>query len=204
MLPFEDELDLTREIAASRGVTLSHGQAQVVDALSQMWPLNERDLELARRLDAGELDQDQLTCLVPEAWRYRPDRSAVPAAKWRALFAASRFTHDFHVARRPRRAVVAFRGATEDNRDGLAWSYSIHQARYFAKRRQDPHGLPASIWVCRIPTDRWFARYVEQSYENEITADVTGLRIESADHLSPSLRVLVKFRDLTDPFAGAP
>lgn len=197
-----DEIGITKAVAAARGVNLSNEQAQAVSEVSRMWPLNDRDLELARRFDAGELDQDQLTYLVPEAWRNRPDRSAVPAAKWRELFAASRFTHDFHIARRPRRAVVAFRGATEDNRDGLAWSHSIHQARYFARTRQDPHGPPASIWVCRIPTDRWFARYVEQSYENEITADVTGLRIEPADPLSPSMRVLVKFRDLTDPFAG--
>jgi len=143
-------------------------------------------------LTPGEAELATLTYLLPSAWRYRPDHSRVPYEIWREMFLAARFTKDFAIAKRPRHSVVAFRGATAELRQGIGWTLDIDQARYFSHSR---HAPGASVWVCTIPADRMLARYVSESFENEVTADVRGLRI-SEFAFTPAMRLLIVQRRL--------
>ena len=172
------------ELASSRGISLTATEAKVAAELDRFGA----EGELANAFAAGALSRDLLTHLVPEAWRYRTDNSTVPDEVFREMFLAARFTQDFEVAPRPRRAVLAFRGASPRGREGIAWTLDLDQAQYFARAR---HGQTATIWVCRIPADRILARYVRMSSENEVTADVRGLEITELTRLTPRQRLMV-------------
>lgn len=185
-------------IAQAKQIELSMEQAEIASDLSNFAGA-KYESELARLFFDGRLDRTLLTYLVPRAWRFRQDRSPVPVETWRAMFEACSYTKDFVPTRRPRTGVTAFRGATPANRDGLAWTLDIRQARYFAWNRQDPHGPPAQVWVCRIPADRMLGRIVQESFENEVIADARGLPVRDAEPLSPYLRTLIRARAWVAP-----
>ncbi|MGJ4846605.1 hypothetical protein [Leifsonia sp. Le1] len=163
------------------------GIVTLVDRTGNLAP----EAEVVRQFTAGTLTSPMLTFFVPRMWRYRADHSSVPTDVWRAMFERAHYTEDMVVRRRPRRTRLAYRGATEQNKEGLSWSLDVDQARYFARFRQAPKVSTARVWVTRIPADRVFARYMDGS-EKELTADVRGLQIyplEEAYRLSrlPSL-----------------
>lgn len=132
--------------------------------------------EVVLQFTSGALSRDALTFFLPHIWRYRPDDSPIPADVWRAMFQQARYTEDGIVKSRPRGVSRAYRGATEENREGLSWSLDVGQARYFARSRQAPRVTSARVWVANIPADREFARFMD-GWEKEITADVRGLEI---------------------------
>jgi len=144
--------------------------------------------ETVARFKAGALTRGMLTFFVPWLWRDRPDTSPVPNEVWRGMFEQVEYTEDMVVRDRPRRTVRAYRGATAENSDGLAWSLDVEQAKYFARSRQAP-GAHAQVWVANIPPQRIFARFID-GWENEVTADARGLDIRPLEdeHLLPRPR----------------
>jgi len=132
------------------------------------------------RFRSGALTPSMLTFFLPRMWRYRLDHSPVPVEVWRAMFEFAEYTEDMVVRRRRRGTWVAYRGATEANREGLSWTLDVEQARYFARFRQAPGDRSATVWATRIPADRVYARYMDE-YEKELTADVRGLDIRSLE-----------------------
>lgn len=131
---------------------------------------------VVERFEAGGLTPGMLTFFLPRMWRYRLGDSPVPVEVWRAMFEFAEYTEDMVVQRRRRASRVAFRGATQANREGLSWSLDVEQARYFARYRQAPGDRSASVWVTRIPSDRVYARYMDEM-EKELVADVRGLDV---------------------------
>jgi hypothetical protein len=113
---------------------------------------------------------------------------------WREMFHQIPYTVDFRVAPRPIRPLTLFRGATPEKREGISWTLSLDQARYFARYRQAPGTRDATVWVCRVPADRMLARVKEQSFEHEVVADVRGLDIREAEPLSWWHRQMVRYR----------
>jgi hypothetical protein len=142
---------------------------------------------VAERFASGALTPGMLTFFLPRMWQYRDGYSATPLEVWRAMFERVQYTQDRIVQRRPHGTRLAYRGATEANREGLSWSLDVEQARYFARYRQAPRDLSARVWVTRIPSDRVFARFME-GWEKELTADVRGLHIVPLEEW-PSARV---------------
>jgi hypothetical protein len=195
--------ELVTESARRQGISLNARQAALVAEIGWSGRLPEdKHAELLDRFEAGELDQDVLTALGPNLWRNRPDGSGHDYTRWRELLRACRYTRDFHVARRPRGRTLAFRGATEANREGISWSLDISQADYFARSRQDPHGPRATIWACWIPAARELARIGEHGWEKEIVADVRGLSIAPALPLSARTQATVRQRRIRARLAG--
>ncbi|MBF4608935.1 hypothetical protein [Curtobacterium sp. VKM Ac-1393] len=135
---------------------------------------------VVERFESGALTPGMLTFFLPRMWRYRLGDSPVPGEVWRAMFEFAEYTEDMVVQRRRRGTWVAFRGATQANREGLSWSLEVEQARYFARDRQAPGDRSASVWVARIPSDRVYARYMG-GIEKELVADVRGLDVRSLE-----------------------
>lgn len=174
-------LQVHARIAADRGIVLSKADLEVIDsvhATAAVPGASHAAAVLAGRLVNSTVSTAVLTYMVPPLWRFRDDRCAVPTESWRELFAACAYTHDFAVARRPRRwrPYTLYRGATAENRHGLSWTGDIEQARYFARHRQAP-GADARVWRCRVPADRVLARIVAMSWEDEYVADVRGFDV---------------------------
>lgn len=148
---------------------------------------------VAERFSSGSLTPGMLTFFLPRMWRYRLGDSPVPIEVWRGMFEFAEYTEDMVVDKRRRGTQVAYRGATEANREGLSWSLDLDQARYFARGRQAPGDLSATVWVARIPSDRVYARYPD-GIEKELVADVRGLDVYSLDewrsHSAPPWRRL--------------
>lgn len=135
---------------------------------------------VVERFRSGSLTPGMLTFFLPRMWRYRLDDSPVPVEVWRAMFEFADYTEDMVIRRRRRGARLAFRGATEANREGLSWSLDVEQARYFARYRQAPGDRSATVWVARIPSNRVYARYMD-GMEKELVADVRGLAVRSLE-----------------------
>ncbi|WIE57157.1 hypothetical protein DEI96_013495 [Curtobacterium sp. MCLR17_031] len=135
---------------------------------------------VVERFNSGSLTPGMLTFFLPRMWRYRLGDAPVPIEVWRAMFEFAEYTEDMVVQRRRRGTRVAFRGATDANREGLSWSLDVEQARYFARDRQAPRDRSATVWVARIPSDRVYARYMD-GFEKEIVADVRGLDVRSLE-----------------------
>lgn len=140
---------------------------------------------VAERFEEGALTTGILTLFLPRMWVNRPGRSTVPNRVWRAMFEHALYTEDTVVQRRPRRAQVAYRGATAGNREGLSWSLDVDQARSFARSQQAPGDYSARVWATRIPGDRVFARFME-GWEKEVTADVRGLDVRPLEDWPPA------------------
>lgn len=88
--------------------------------------------------------------------------------------------------------LALFRGATEDNREGISWTLCLRQARYFAERRQAREVADATVWQCHVPANRLLAHF--NGVEHEYVADVRGLRIREAEPLTWWTRRMVKRR----------
>jgi len=131
--------------------------------------------EIINLFQGDELPPAVLTFFLPQIWNLKQDGCTVPNDVWHSMFQQCLFTTDRKVARKPRRIVRAYRGATAENRDGLAWSLDVEQARDFARSRQAP-GSRAQVWATNIPPNRVYAHFME-GWEQEITADVRGLTI---------------------------
>lgn len=140
---------------------------------------------VVERFESGALTPGMLTFFLPRMWRYRLGDSPVPVEVWRAMFEFAEYTEDMVVQRRRRGTRLAFRGATQVNREGLSWSLDVEQARYFARNRQAPGDRSASVWVARIPSDRVYARYMD-GMEKELVADVRGLDVRPLEEWRPS------------------
>lgn len=177
------ESDVRSMVSRSR-LVLSHdefaGVCRIVNETRHFAPVEA----VVERFEAGALTPAMLTLFLPRMWMNRPDNSAVPTRVWRAMFEHTLYTEDTVARRRPRRAQVAYRGATEANREGLSWSLDVEQARYFARSRQAPGDSSARVWATRIPGDRVFARFME-GWEKELTADVRGLDVRPLEEWRP-------------------
>lgn len=163
-------------LAARKGLRLSQrelaGVAAIINKTGDLAP----ESEVVREFLDGGLTTGMLTFFLPWMWRYRQGDSPVPTDVWRAMFEHAEYTEDMVVKSRPTKSVRAYRGATEANREGLAWSLDVEQARYFARERQAPGVTMARVWLTDIPTERVLARYMD-GWEQEVTADVRSLTI---------------------------
>lgn len=173
-------------MAARRQLTLTNAEVAGVLALMKRTGNFRPEAEVVESFQVGELTSGMVTFFLPSMWLNRRDESPVPAEVWRAMFECAAYTEDTIVRRRSRRSSLAYRGATEANREGLSWSLDVQQARDFARSRQAP-GIAGSIWVTRIPGDRVFARFIE-GWEKELTADVRGLEIYPLEDASRLVR----------------
>jgi hypothetical protein len=169
-----------REMAARAHLVLSDdefaGVVRLVNETGNLAP----ELAVVERFKSGSLSRGMLTFFLPRMWRFRLGHSPVPVEVWRAMFEFAEYTEDM-VVQRPRRGTwIAYRGATEANREGLSWTLDVEQARYFARDRQAPGDYSATVWVARIPSNRVYARYMD-GFEKELTADVRGLNVRSLE-----------------------
>jgi hypothetical protein len=172
------------DMAQHWGIQIPPHDTDQLDLIGEIGQLDHKNQpgRLAELHAAGRLAPATLNYLVPSTWRYRIDGDPVPVQTWRELFQAVDYTHDFSLARRPRWPVRLYRGATEANRYGLAWTWRIDQATYFAHSRQAP-GTHASVWTVLAPPERLLA-YL--SDEGEFVTDVRGLEVRPHDPQTPS------------------
>lgn len=162
-------------VAARLRLVLEEQDRRVIVDLIERTGSHAPVTEVVRQFQAGQLSPAVLTYFLPTMWEGRPDDSPVPAGVWRAMFEQAIYTEDC-VVRRPRGGTVrAYRGATEENREGLSWTLDPEQARYFARYRQAP-GTFGTVWAVNIPAERVHARYL-RGMEREIVADVRGLEV---------------------------
>ena len=167
-----------REMAERAQLALSDDEfASIVRLVNETGNLAPESA-VVERFNSGSLTPGMLTFFLPRMWRYRLGDSPVPVEVWRAMYELAEYTEEMVVQRRRRGTRVAFRGATEANREGLSWSLDVEQARYFARDRQAPGDRSATVWVARIPSDRVYARYMD-GFEKELVADVRGLDVRS-------------------------
>lgn len=130
------------------------------------------------------LDQRTLAFALPRIWRYRLDRCPIPVSTWRAMFQAANYTHDFHLAARPRWPMRRYRGAVKANREGLSWTTRLDQAVYFARSRQGPRQF-GDVWQTTAPPSRVLAFITD---EGEYVIDARGLPMEMIDPASRTVR----------------
>lgn len=158
----------------------------IVEIINKTGDYAPRD-EIINRFQGNELTPAVLTFFLPQIWIMKQDECTVPNDVWHSMFHHCFFTNDRKVTNKPRRTVRAYRGATAENRDGLAWSLDADQARYFARSRQAP-GSRAQVWATNIPSSRVYAHFMD-GWEQEITADVRGLTIVPLENESSLPRV---------------
>jgi hypothetical protein len=172
-------LTLHQEFAAERGYRLSAEQVHLVERIFA-GDYDRHSIQLAKLFKEGALDRDTLSYSLPDVWRYKLDNCSLPTELWREMFRASDFTVDGRRARRPRRRVRLFRGATGENRAGLSWTRSLVQANYFATYRQDPDGPLGQVWATVAPPQYLLARLPKKG-EGEYVVDARGLTIRPVD-----------------------
>ena len=168
--------DRAADLAAHAGLRLSERELTEVAAIIDQTGSLAPETEVVARYQAGALTPGILTFFLPHMWRYREGDSPVPMEVWRAMFLSAEYTEDMVVQTRPTKTVRAYRGATEENREGISWTLDVRQAKYFAAERQAPGVVSAQVWVTNIPPHCMLARYTD-GWEQEITADVRRLTI---------------------------
>lgn len=104
---------------------------------------------LAGAFAAGQIDPVVLSVVLPWVWRYKLDACTLPVGAWREMFAAVPYAVNGRATDRPRWARRLYRGATEDNREGLSWTAHLDVAGYFAAHRQAPHAM-GRVWTAVV------------------------------------------------------
>lgn len=186
-------MDIVNTVAArTERIKLDLSEAEVagiVALVRETGSLAPQD-EVIAQFKAGALTPGMLTYFTPWLWKSKLDTCTVETEVWRTMFQEAEYTQDTVVTTPPKRTIRAYRGATEKNREGLAWTLEVDQAKYLARYRQAPEANTARVWATKIPPERMLACFTE-GWEKEIVADVRGLDIrpvEEAD-LLPRIRM---------------
>ena len=122
-------------------VNVSHdGAVSAEDARAWIFRDGYRDvdLHLVQLISSHELAPDVFTTVLRDVWRCRPEVTSLSRETWLDLFRVAGFTRDGVRARRPRLPRRLYRGATEDNKDGMSWTLNPAIAHDFAWHRQGP------------------------------------------------------------------
>jgi hypothetical protein len=143
--------------------------------VTDMWGLRHEDMpaRLAELHSQGLVTPLMATSVVARVWRGRTGINRVPDTTWRSLFELADYTDDLVPARRPRRALRLYRGATAENRLGFSWTTDIETARHFVQYRQAP-GAAAFVWEAAVEPERIFCHLTD---EGEYVVDTNGLSV---------------------------
>jgi hypothetical protein len=143
---------------------------------------------LANAFAVGRVDPVVLSVVLPWAWRYKPDACALPVAAWREMFASVPYVVNGRAAARPRWARRLYRGAIEDNREGLSWTTRLDIAAYFAAHRQAPQAI-GRVWAATVAPARMLACLDD---EHEHVVDARDLPMDPIDPTDPRQRRIAR------------
>ncbi|MFK4298172.1 hypothetical protein ABH924_003333 [Arthrobacter sp. GAS37] len=127
---------------------------------------------------AGRTDANLLSAELYWAWRYQQDRTSIAPELVISMFSCLGFRNNSKPAKPPSGTLTLYRGATEENRAGTAWTLNPAIAHHFAGTRQG--NRRGQVWKVTVPSSRALA-YL--SDEQEFILDLAGLEhlIKKAD-----------------------
>lgn len=129
--------------------------------------------------------------LIHNAWTLVEWPAQIGVRYWREMFARIGFwcnhddRHDEPCPTHPDPETAApltvWRGSFAADKRGLSWTLDRERAEWFVRRGDmAQRGRTMRLWRCEVPADRQYGHFHNRR-EDEIVADVRGLRIESED-----------------------
>lgn len=139
--------------------------------------------------DCWEIEEEH--DLIHNSWSLVEWPAQMGIPRWRELFERAGFWCN-HEARneepcphhpdpeKPSGTLTVYRGSFASDKRGLSWTLDRDRAEWFVARGDMAgRGRKMRLWRCEVPAERQYGHYVNRG-ENEIVADVRGLRVERA------------------------